>query len=109
MNIPIRQLKEMGYVVSMPLMHIWIEEIIGKRKFPTELKLADLSPIFKKLETIHKENYRPVSVLPVVSKIFERIMDVQTNTYLEKYLSPYLCGYRKGFNCQHALIVMIKR
>ena len=83
-------------------------EIVGKRKFPSELKLADVSPIFKKLEAIHKENYRPVSVLPVVSKIFERIMDKQTNAYMEKYLSPYLCGYRKGYSCQHALMVMIE-
>ena len=109
MNIPIKQLKEMGDVVSEPLKHIWNEEIIGKQRFPSELKLADISPIFKKLETIHKENYRPVSVLPVVSKIFERIIDKQTNTYMEKYLSPYLCGYRKGYSCQHALLVMIEK
>ena len=109
LNIPIKQLKELVYVVSGPLKDIWNNEIVGKRKFPSELKLADVSPIFKGLEGIHKENYRPVSVLPVVSKIFERIMDAQTNTYLEKYLSPYLCGYRKGFSCQHALIVMIER
>jgi len=109
MNIPIRRLKEMVHVVSKPLKDIFNEEIIGKRKFPSELKLADVSPIFKKLESIHKENYRPISVLPVVSKIFERIIDKQTNAYMEKYLSPYLCGYRKGYSCQHALLVMIEK
>ena len=75
MNIPPKQLKELIGLISEPLQSIWNEEIVSKRKFPSELKLADLSPIFKKLETVHKENYRPISVLPVVSKIFERIMD----------------------------------
>ena len=68
-----------------------------------------MTPIFKKLETVEKGNYRPVSVLPVVSKIFERIMDKQIGEYMEKYLSIYLCGYRKGYSCQHALLVMIER
>ena len=48
-------------------------------------------------------------MLPVVSKVFERIIDKQTNAYMEKYLSPYLCGYRKGYSCQYALLVMIER
>ena len=36
-------------------------------------------------------------------------MDKQTNTYMEKYLSRYLCGYRKEYCGQHALLVMIER
>ena len=75
-------------------MNIWNEEIIAHRKFPNKLKLADVSPIYKKMEAIFTKNYRPVSVLPVVSKIFERIMDKQSGLYMEQYLSIYLCGYR---------------
>ena len=45
----------------------------------------------------------------MVSKIFERIMDKQTSVYMEKYLSPNLCGYRLLHNCQHPLLVMIER
>ena len=73
-------------------MEIWNNEIIGNLKFPTKLKYADITPIFKKLECILMENYRPVSLLPVVSKNFERIMQKQMNSYIEKFLSPYLCG-----------------
>ena len=109
MNIPPKQLKEVIDIIDKPLQGIWNEEILINKKFPSKLKLADISPIYKKLETVKKGNYRPVSVLPVVSKIFERIMDKQTNEYMEKYLSPYLCGYRKGYSCQHALLVMIER
>ena len=54
-------------------------------------------------------NYRPISVLPVVSKIFERIIQKQINEFMEKHLSPYLYGYRKGYNCQYALLVMIEK
>ena len=88
---------------------IWNIEILGKRKYPSKLKLADVIPIHKKLQTVFKGNYRPVSLLPVVSKIFERIMDKQTNEYVMKYLSDFLCGYRKNYNAQYALLVMIER
>ena len=87
MNIPPKQLKEVIDIIVEPLQSIWNEEILKNKKFPSKLKLADISPIHKKLETVKKGNYRPVSVLPVVSKIFERIMDKQTNEYMEKYVT----------------------
>ena len=49
------------------------------------------------------------SLLPVVSKLFERLMQTQITAYIEKFLSPYLCGYRKGFNTQYALLAMIEK
>ena len=90
-------------------MEIWNHEIIDDKKFPSRLKYADITPIFKKLERIFRENYRPVSILPVVSKIFERIMEKQIKVYVDKYLSPFLCGYRKGYNPQYALTIMIEK
>ena len=65
-------------------MEIWNEEIIQDKTFPAKLKLADISPIFKKLESIFVKNYRPISVLPVVSKVFERIMQKQTHDKILK-------------------------
>ena len=109
MGISAKQLKEVMFIIDKPLQEIWNKEILGNRKFPRKLKLADISPIHKKLQSVLKKNYRPVSILPVVSKIFERIMDKQTNEYIIKYLSDYLCGYRKDFNAQYALLVMIER
>ena len=49
-------------------------KILRAGNFPDRLKLADITPVFKKNNPSEKENYRPVGVLPVVSKIFERIM-----------------------------------
>ena len=108
-NISAKRLKEVENVIVKPLTDIWNKEIIENKKFPCKLKLADITPLFKKLDCSVMENYRPVSILPVVSKIFERIMQKQMNMYVEKYLSPLLCGYRKGYNTQYALIAMIEK
>ena len=91
-------------------MDIWNIEIIDNKKSPSKIKYADLTPIFKKkLECVLKENYRTVSILPVVSKIFERIMQKQMKPYTEKYLFPFLCDYRKGYNIQYALTSIIEK
>ena len=86
-----------------------INEILRTGNFPDKLKLADITPVFKKNNPLEKENYRPVNVLPVVSKIFDRIIQKQVTLFTEKLLSPYLCGYRKGFSTQQALISLIER
>ena len=108
-NISAKQLKEVEEIIVGPLMEIWSKEIIENKKFPSKLKYADITPIFQKLECVTKENYRPVSILPVVSKVFERIMQNQMRVYVEKYLSPFLCGFRKGYNTQYALTAMIEK
>ena len=46
---------------------------------------------------------------PAGSKIFERIIQRQIALYMETFLSPYLCGYRKGYSVQHALIVTLEK
>ena len=109
MNIPVKRLKDVVDIAAKPLTDIWNTEVVLGRKFSSQLKLADITPLHKKLETINKENYRPVSLLPVVSKLFERLMQKQMIVYIDKFLSPYLCGYRKGFNTQYALIAMIEK
>ena len=109
MNIPVKRLKEVGGIVAETLAQIWNEEIIKNKKFAVELKVADITPLHKKLETINKENYRPVSLLPVVSKIFERLMLKQMKPFIETFLSKWLCGYRKGYNAQYALTAMVER
>ena len=80
-----------------------------KCSFPSKLKLADITPIFKTGDATCAKNYRPISVLPVVSKVFERIMQKQIFSHVDKYLSPFLCGYRKGFSTQYALIELIEK
>ena len=61
------------------------------------------------MEDVLVGNYRPISILPTISKIFEIIMQKQVNEFVEIFLSPFLCGNRKGFNSQYALLVMIEK
>ena len=86
LNISAKQLKQFSDIILDPLVNIWNIEIIKSKKFPSSLQLADLTPIFKNLDCILAKNYRPVSILPVVSKLFERIMQKQINLYVNKYL-----------------------
>ena len=85
--------------ISAKFLHtVWNDEVLKDLKFPSELKLADVVPAFKKEDSTLVENYRPISLLPIISKIFDRIMLDQITRYMNGYLSPYLCGYKKGFN-----------
>ena len=80
-----------------------------QKNFLNELKLANVTPILKKDDSMLAENYRPVIVLPCVSKIFERIMQKQLFQYIEKILSPFLYGYRKAFSTQTALLGLAEK
>ena len=77
--------------------------------FPSDLKVADVTPAFKKKSKTSKDNYRPISILPNISKIYERCLYNQMQTYFDNLLSKYQCGFRKGFNAQHCLVSMIKK
>ena len=85
-----------------------INNSISKRCFDGGLKLADLTPVHKADESTSKKNYRNISLLHVVFKIFEKLMQAQISGYMEKILSSYLCGYRKGYSAQHALLSMLE-
>ena len=63
---------------------------VNKGVFPNELKQADIKPIYKKESRNEKENYRPVSILPDLSKIFEHCMyDQRKEDHFGKLLSIY--------------------
>ena len=101
-KIPAKLLKDNRDVCNEPLLNIKINGIKDSM-FADGLNSADITPVHKKGDKTDKRNYRPVSMLPVVSKFFERIIQKQIGIYMEKTLSPYLCRYLKGFNAQHAL------
>ena len=77
--------------------------------FSRRIKAAEVTPIFKKNDDLGKENYRPVSVLSHVSKIFERIMHIQIENFMEGKLSKFLTGYRKNLSTQHCLVNMLEK
>ena len=80
-----------------------INDCLLKGSFPYILKLANITPVHEKDEATDKENYRPVNVLPLLSRIFERLNCDQHSEYLDQYLYSLLCGFRKTHSTQHAL------
>ena len=69
----------------------------------TSMKYSDVIPIHKKDDERDKENYRPISILPNLSKVYERLMYNQIYPYFDSFFSKFQCGFRKGFNAQHCL------
>ena len=60
-----------------------------KAEFSNKLKLADVTPILKKEDPSRGKNYRPVGVLPSVSKIFERNLHRQASSSVDQFLSTF--------------------
>ena len=78
-------------------------------KYPASLKYADITPIFEKDDKTDKTNCRPISILPNLSKIYERFMQNQIHPYLNQIFTKYQYGFRKGYNAQHCLMAMIEK
>ena len=74
--------------------------------FPRDLKLADITPAYKKKSRSSKDNHKPVSILSNISKIYERCIYDQIQNYFDQILSKYQCGFHKGYNAQHSLITL---
>ena len=73
------------------------------------MKNADICPIFKKLDPLCKANYRPVSILPTLSKVCEKIFHQQIYKYFNCIFSKFLCGFRRGHSTQHCLLFMLEK
>ena len=86
-----------------------INDTFETRKFPDALKLAEVIPVYKKKDVLNQENYRPISLLSYMSKIFEKIIYKQISDHIEPYLSNLLTGFRKNHYTQNSLLKMIEK
>ena len=91
------------------LLHGNFNNSISRGMLPNNLKLADITPAHKNGERQLKGNYRPMSILSLISKIYERILCNQLYNTFDDILSISQCGFRKGFSSQHCLIVMLEK
>ena len=80
------------------LQNMVLQEVVFKKR----------QAVFKKEDPNNKRNYRPISLLPIISKIFERVLFEQIDKFSEKILSPKLCAFRKGHSTQHAILILLK-
>ena len=88
----------------LPIFTDIINSSIRNGTFPEELKLAEVTSV----DPFDKVNYRPVSLLSHVSKVYERIIFNQISTYFEPYLSNFLTGFCKNHNTQHSLLKILE-
>ena len=74
--------------------------------FPVEWKKGNIIPVFKKGDKQSVSNYRPISLLPIFSKIFERIIFNAIFNYMDQnnFFNPNQSGFRPGDSCIHQLI-----
>ena len=86
-----------------------INNSLKESTFPDELKQSEVIPVYKKLDPLQKENYRPVSLLPHISKVFERVIYNQINSFMENKISKCVTGFRKSHGTQHSLVVMLEK
>ena len=96
------------YIV--PLTHI-INVSITKGYFPEEFKLAKVLPIFKSGDDQNIQNYRPISILPLFSKILEKIFANHIMDFLDtnKILYDKQFGFRKSHSTSHAIITLVDK
>ena len=103
--IPATILKQSVHIY-LPFLTNCINHSFVANKFPDELKLSEVVPFYEKLDPLKKENYRPVSLLPRVSKVFERIIYKQIMSNVTNLFSDYITGFRKSHGSQHSLVKM---
>ena len=97
-------LKKAKHVLCSPLTEL-INWSLSRGEFPDLLKIAHVTPIFKSGDRCEPNNYRPISVLPVVSKVLEKCMYRRVVKFLEKYklLSHQQYGFTRGKSCVDAV------
>ena len=107
-NIDNILLKKLSSVLIEPLYNIF-NQSLSQGTFPDDMKLADVLPLFKGGNHSLLNNYRPISLLPTISKLLEKIMYNRTYEFLDEhnifFKSQY--GFRKKHSCEHAITELI--
>ena len=106
-EIPTTILKSCSNAIAKPLAII-INCSLSQGVFPDKLKIAKVCPVFKSGDKEIIQNYRPISILPCFSKVYEKIMYSRLSNYLEskKILSEKQYGFRRNYSTYMALMHM---
>lgn len=104
-TIPPKLVKIIHAEIACDLTEIF-NSCIRQGIFPEDMKHADITPIYKKMDALSKDNYRPVNVIGVLSKLFEIILAEQLGSHFKDRFSIFLSAYRKKYSCQNALLHM---
>ena len=106
-DIPPKVILGTSDIISAPLTKLF-NDAKKSEKYPKPFKTADITGLPKTRDKQNKKKYRPVSLTPIFSKLFEKHMYEQISEYSEQFLSPYIFGYRKGHSTEQCVMVMIE-
>ena len=106
-SIPTTILKKFGTNLSFSLTEL-INLSFNQGKFQTVLKMASVTPTFKKGDKLDLNNCRPISLISNISKIIEKLIHQRLNFFLEQnnFFYPFQFGFRDCHSTIHALIEM---
>ena len=109
-EVPAIVMKQNIHALIKPLTYL-INCSINKGIFPDELKIAKVIPIYKSGDKTSIENYRPISVLSVFSKTFQKIMYNHLINFINKHniLYKYQFGFRQRHSTNHAIITLVDK
>ena len=104
-----RLLKASAPEIAVPLTHL-INTSILEAKYPSEWKKGQVTPLLKcRDDDTNKKFYRPVSVLPALNNVYERLLTTQLLSYFKDVLSGFLSAYRKHYSCETGHVVAAGR
>ena len=87
-NIPAKVVRQCKVTVAQQLSSL-INLFVNTGVFPDSLKVAQVTPIHKKNDPLNESNYRPVSVLLIFSKVYEKVIEIQLADYFDKIFNPF--------------------
>ena len=83
--------------------------ILDHATVPSQWKLGEISPVYKKDCNLTKSNYRPISILPSLSKVFEMLIHYRVGPYFEDLYHKLVFAYRKRHGCDTALLSLTEQ
>ena len=107
-SFPTRILRSAKHIISQPLSML-INKSIEYGTYPSKLKLAKVIPIYKSGDESDPSNYRPISLLSIFNRIFEKMMYNRLKSFIEKcnILHDSQYGFREKRSTEHAILDII--
>ena len=95
--------------ILIPALHGIFNLSLTTGVYPQKLKIAKVVPVHKKGDSTSMNNYRPISILSTINKIFEKILHARLTKYIEDFniLYKYQFGFRKNHSTELALIEIV--
>ena len=106
-GIPAKFIRMSANVIDSHLTNI-IDKDIDQNNYSENAKTANVKPVFKKDDRTKIKNYRPVSLLNIFSKIYERYLHESLTPFVNSFLSEFISAYRKTYSTNHVLIRLIE-